>query len=246
MKIKNVNTNVNFSDVSFGKNDMIGQSLKKFNQIDSKVDIYDFENDESIANEEIKNIFENYDLSDEQLLKLSRVCIQEQGTVKGAAAEASLMANLFELRGGEYKDKTGAEGLYDFVRNSGWFYKASDYMDNGSDENKASQDVIDAVKDVLVNGKRILPKYVNEHDGTYGLECVTNDGEVIDKNNPDEYISNVSKCKQDPSMYDDPITWTYYCHPDKGSDPFGYDSEELREKYGDGHYDFDTGEYVDK
>ena len=42
MKIKNINTNVNFSDVSFGKNDMIGQSLKKLNQIDSKVDIYDF------------------------------------------------------------------------------------------------------------------------------------------------------------------------------------------------------------
>ena len=193
--------------------------------------------------------FEKYDLTDEELLKLSRLCIQEQGTAKGAAGEASLMANLFELRGGEYNGKKGAEGLYEYVRNGKWFYNAKEYMDKGSDTNKVTDKVEEAVKSVLVDGKRTLPKYVNQHDGTYGLIAVTNDGNEINKDDPSQYIPHVSKCIQnpDPDLYgEDAITWTYYCHPGEGSDPFGYSDPKKKKKYGEGHYDFDTGKYVEE
>ena len=45
-----------------------------------------------------------YNLTETQLIHLARVCKAEQGSVQGAAAEATLMANLFESR---YKNSAG-------------------------------------------------------------------------------------------------------------------------------------------
>lgn len=225
----------------------------KNKEANRNVSIEDFNLDnENILNtssaEEINTDFSTYDLSDEQVKKIARLCVQEQGTVEGAAAEASLMANLFEVNNnGKYDGQTGSEGLYDYIRNSGWFANASYYMDNGSSENKATDKVIDAVKKVLVDGKRTLPKYINQHDDVNDLEKVSNNGKLINKNNKKEYVRYVSKCKQSSDSFgDDAITWTYYCHPSKGSDPFGYDNKKLKEKYGNGHYDFKSGEYTDE
>ena len=96
-----------------------------------------------------------YSLTALQLKKITRLCDQEQGSVAGCAAEASLMANLYELVG-----KKKYKSLYDYVRNGGWFYRAPYYMDNGS----ATQKEIDAVMDVLKNGNRTEPLFVDEHD----------------------------------------------------------------------------------
>lgn len=40
--------------------------------------------------------FKRYNLTETQLKKIARLCVQEQGSVEGAKAEASLMANLLE------------------------------------------------------------------------------------------------------------------------------------------------------
>ena len=250
--LKNNNTNIEKFDVKRittldGLTKSIVGNYKNKNKSNSVLLVENYDLNEPMPI--VVDQFEKYDLTDEELLKLSRLCIQEQGSVKGAAGEASLMANLFELRGGEYNGKKGAEGLYEYVRNGGWFYNAKEYMDNGSDTNKVTDKVEEAVKSVLVDGKRTLPKYVNQHDGTYGLISVTNDGNEINKDDPSQYISHVSKCIQnsDPEFYGkDAITWTYYCHPGEGSDPFGYSDPKLRKKYGEGHYDFDTGKYVEE
>ena len=74
----------------------------KNKEANRNVSIEDFNLDnENILNtssaEEINTDFSTYDLSDEQVKKIARLCVQEQGTVEGAAAEASLMANLFEV-----------------------------------------------------------------------------------------------------------------------------------------------------
>lgn len=249
---KNNNVNLNKFDVKKittldGLAKSIADNYKNNNNSNSVLLVENYDLDEPMPI--VVDQFEKYDLSDEELLKLSRLCIQEQGTVKGAAGEASLMANLFELRGGEYDGKKGAEGLYEYVRNGKWFYNAKEYMDNGSDANKVTDEVKEAVKSVLVDGKRTLPKYVNQHDGTYGLIEVKNDDVPINKDDPSQYIPHVSRCSQnpDPEFYGkDAITWIYYCHPAEGSDPFGYSDPELREKYGEGHYDFDTGKYVEE
>ena len=70
----------------------------------------------SSSNMPTESPFTKYELTDHQLTGLAAVAFSEQGTLRGAAAEASLMANLFELQEkGSYKGATGGTGLFNFV-----------------------------------------------------------------------------------------------------------------------------------
>ena len=53
-------------------------------------------------NAEEKGIFPCFSLTDDELLQIASLCQQEQGSAKGAATEASLMANLYEIKGSSY------------------------------------------------------------------------------------------------------------------------------------------------
>ena len=169
-----------------------------------------------------------YSLTAIQLKKLARLCDQEQGSVAGCAAEASLMANLYELVG--YKKY---KSLYEYVRNGGWFYRAAHYMDNGS--YTASQ--LAAVKDVLVNGNRTVPLYVDEHDCFSDIKSATNNGKFITVTDRSAYKQNVTIIK---NRYGS--TYTFWSFPAPGSDPFGYTDNARAPK----HPQPDLGEtYVD-
>lgn len=171
--------------------------------------------------------FEKYKLSSDELLQIASLCRQEQGTAKGAAAEASLMANLYEERGSKYGS------LYSYVRNSGWFANAARFMD----ARQASSDIVKAVKSVLVDGKRTIPGYINEHDCLSDISSATNNGKPIRVSNKSAYkqhvtyIRNVNRSK-----------YYFYSFPAEGSDPFGYTSQDRRKEIGEAYYDFDTGE----
>lgn len=190
--------------------------------------------------------FTKYALTDDQLLQLASLCAREQGSAKGAAAEASLMANLFEIKGS--KHGTGATGLYNYVKNGGWFANAAKNMERRD----ASAEIVAAVRSVLVEGKRTLPGYINEHDcwncnktntcsdGSKGDICtVTNDGKSIDKTNRDEYVQYTTRIS---NVYGS--SYTFYSFPAKNSDPFGYTSEKLRESIGECYFDYDTGQPI--
>lgn len=165
--------------------------------------------------------FTKYNLSESQLSDLSRICLREQGDAKGAAAEASLMANLFELAGSSFGE--GADGLYNYVMNSGWFGIPGIHNAPSS----APSDVVDAVKAVLIQGYRTLPKYVNEHD------CI----------NPPDIINPPAR-REDFIPFQTVLhniygsTYTFYSFPTETSDPFGYTSEDNRQKYGDFCYEY--------
>ena len=157
-----------------------------------------------------KSTFTKYPLTDEQLVKIARLCQQEQGTVAGAKAEASLMANQLEISESRRKKYgTGVDGLYNWVRNGGWFSRAAHWMDNGS----VSDAVLAGVKDVLVNGNRTLPQYVDEHDCLSDITSIST-GSVKDKG---AYVQGKTVVK---NRYGS--TWTFWCFPDSTSDPFGY------------------------
>ncbi|MBQ2946905.1 MAG: C39 family peptidase [Bacilli bacterium] len=177
--------------------------------------------------------FVKYNLTDDQVLQLASLAIKEQGTVKGAAAEASLMANLFEIKGSKYG--TGADGLYNYVRNSGWFASSKKHMDARG----ASPEVVAAVRSVLVDGKRTLPGYIDEHDWINDISTATTNGKIISKNDRASYIKNNTILK---NVYG--ATYTFYSFPDTKSDPFGYTSEERRKEIGEFYYDYDTGNAV--
>lgn len=164
-----------------------------------------------------------YRLTDAQLRGLAMICQREQGTVLGAKAEASLIANRFELFGSNYG--TEGTGLYNYVASSGWFGSgASSYMANTSG---LRSDILGAVKEVLVLGKRTLDPYVDEHDcidcGSYGFDIIKiiTDGTIItdrsglkNHKNYTEYVTKIY------NRYGAIYTFTTF--PTNSSDPFGY------------------------
>ena len=153
-----------------------------------------------------------YQLSEDQVIRIARLCQQEQGTAVGAAAECSLACNLFEKSGGKYSS------VYDYMRNSGWFAHAAYHMDYG----ECTDAVLAAVKSVLA-GNRTLPSYIDEHDCFSDIQSIST-GRKYDK---DAYIKDKTVIT---NVYGS--VYTFYCFPDDNSDPFGYTSkpEEEEEK----------------
>lgn len=174
--------------------------------------------------------FKTYNLSDSELKGIARLCQQEQGSVIGASAEASLMANRFELHGAPYSS------LYSYVKNSGWFAKASYWM---SQTGSLQNSILNAVKSVLVEGRRTLPAYVDEHDCFSDISKATNDGTPISVTNRSAYVKNKTIIKNNYGS-----TYTFYCFPDSNSDPFGYTSESKRQELGEDYYGNSSGDIV--
>ena len=166
--------------------------------------------------------FIKYSLSESQLKAITALAIHEQGTAKGAAAEASLMANRFELYGSKYGN--GADGLVNYVKNSGWFAHASRNM---SDTGVVTQSAEEAVRSVLIDGKRTLPGYIDEHDCFSDISSIST-GSVNDRSAYKQFVTKIH------NKYGS--NYTFYSFPDSNSDPFGYTSEEKRKQIGDNCY----------
>ena len=189
--------------------------------------------------------FIKYQLTDQELTGLAAVAYSEQGSLEGAAAEASLMANLFELHhNGQCHGVTGGAGLYKMVgaprsdTEYFWFDRASTFIDTGhlaeyAGGGPVTPEMKAVVRSVLVDGKRTLPGYVDEHASTNLVQYITTNGANYDDTDKSKYIPHVTIVHQPSSSY------IYYTHVADSSDPFGYTSRENREKIGDFHYDFD-------
>ena len=147
-------------------------------------------------------MYKKYDLTADEIKGLANLALQEQGSIDGACAELSLMANLFEQQS---KYKT----LYEYVRKSNWFSRAPFWMDNGS----AGSTYRLYTRYVLCEGLRTLPTHINEHDCFSDIRSIST-GAVRDRS---AYQRDKTVIKND---YDS--TYIFYCFPDIGSDPFGY------------------------
>lgn len=154
--------------------------------------------------------FRRYSLTEPQLRQIARLCQQEQGTIAGAKAEASLMANQLETSPSrQQRYGTGPDGLYQWVRNGGWFARAPYWMEKDG----LDAQILEGVRDVLVNGNRTLPGYVDEHDCLSDIESIST-GLVRDTTAYKRDVTVVS------NIYG--ATWTFWGFPDAASDPFGY------------------------
>lgn len=99
--------------------------------------------------------FPRYNLSDSAIRDIATMITGEQGgeDVTACRQEASQLANLNEVTYGRRADEASIlKSLHD-----GW------YSEN-SWSRGCTQTATDAVKFVLVEGKRVLPRYVTEHD----------------------------------------------------------------------------------
>lgn len=101
-----------------------------------------------------------YDLTEEQLEEIAAICQRvASDDLSEAAAEASLLANRYELYSG-LSEGSGSD-LVSYLESDGyWGEDVASYAASYS----ASEDVVYVVKDVLMNGYRALPLYVDERD----------------------------------------------------------------------------------
>ena len=158
--------------------------------------------------------FKKYELSENKLIQIARLCVQEQGCIPGVRAEASQAANLLETNA-TYRKKYGSD-IYSFMRNSGWYYKAAYYMDNGS----ASGVAIQAVREVLCEGDRVFPQYVDEHDCISDIDYIKVNGEKVSKTDKSNYKQGLTIIKNKMGSI-----YTFWSFPAPGCDPFGYTQE---------------------
>jgi len=168
-----------------------------------------------------KGSFPKYDLNDQQIKGIANILQHEQPGLSGMLAEASLMANLTDMGG---DDKATTENL---VRKatSGWFaYGSSRFNNPGT----PSAEAIKAAKAVLLNGKRTVPRYVDEHDCFSDLSSVTTDGKSNTISDRSGYVQHKTKIN---NRYGS--SYTFWGFPNSGADPFGYTSDANRQKWGD-------------
>ena len=173
--------------------------------------------------------FPTYKLNEKQIKGLANIVAHEQGTMAGMLAEASLMANLTDIKG---DDRATVSNLI-AIATGGWFAYGEKRYNQGTTNEKS----IRAVRAVLVDGKRCIPRYINEHDCLSDIVKVTNNAKQFAK-------SDRKKYKQHTTVIHNKYggKYVFYDFPggaDTGVDPFGYTSESMREKWGEDCYTFE-------
>lgn len=179
--------------------------------------------------------FPTYNLTDEQLIRLARLCHAEQGVggEGGIKAEASLIASKYEDAVRQHgKSKAGelweTKSLDYYADWSNWWHgtkgwtaaKAGrpdlDFMGKG--EYTAQE--VEWARDVLVKGERTLPNYVMEHDNIDEITRAVTDGANTPKR-ADAFVQGKTKLFNIYNSH-----YTFFAQPSPRSDPFGYIEED--------------------
>lgn len=110
---------------------------------------------------------------------------------------------------------------HDCTLKSGWYWNQTKNMNWINTHPNVPESVIAAVKDVIVNGNRSLPDYIDEYDCLSDVAYIINNGVKI-TNKTD--LLNRSSYKKDQTIITNVYgsTYTFYCFPDDWSDAFGY------------------------
>ncbi|MBQ3473868.1 hypothetical protein IJH24_00330 [Candidatus Saccharibacteria bacterium] len=176
-----------------------------------------------------------YSLTDEEIAGFARAADNENNcNLNAIKSELSIMANLFEANGSD------SSSIVDYVKNGGWFSDGTVAAFNDTSK-EPKEEYIQAVKDVLVNGNRVIPPEIDEHD------CI-GDIEWLEVNGEKHYATNPGNCKgtglSDKSLYVSGQTkihnkygaeYTFYQwaggKDSNCGDPFGYSDKAPSESY---------------
>ncbi|MDO4647072.1 MAG: phage tail tip lysozyme [Eubacteriales bacterium] len=150
-----------------------------------------------------------YTYTDDDIVKLTRKCLSENGyTLKGVAFEMCQILNQHELNFTEFSD-TGL-GLVEMVK----YNRERWWGSTGWNESvMASGTVTEQQKEVvrrILNGTRVIPLYINEHDCWSDISSYSNGSRS-------NLIPNQTVIH---NRYGS--TWTFYAQPSSKEDPFGY------------------------
>jgi len=146
----------------------------------------------------------------------------EQGSLDGAAAELSLLLNLFERRHPGRGDASIQE-VAKWATECGWFAHAASRWEKAPDP-----EYVAVAKSVLA-GNRVLPSGIVEHDCMEDLAYIETDGVKYSPYQRDKYVSGVTVVYQAPVHehngrkfgFRHPSHWVFSTFPADKSDPFG-------------------------
>lgn len=159
-----------------------------------------------------------YSLTDAQIKGLANICYREQGSGEaGVRACATHMLNYYE----KYQTKKYSNP-YDCTIKSGW-YGTEAFNKPYLSLNNTPSSVIEYVKDVILNGNRSLPSWIDEYDCLSDVKSASNNGVSFTPTDRSKYKKDVTKVT---NVYGS--TWTFYCFPDGANgytDAFGYISK---------------------
>ena len=166
-----------------------------------------------------------YDLTEEEIRGFARAAQAENNcNLNAIKSELSVIANLYERNGANYS------GIIDYFKNGGW-WAASTVAKFDDSSVSVSEEYVNAAKDVLVNGNRILPAQVVEHDCVGDLDWIEVDGVRYNGSNAGECkgtgLSDKSLYKRGKTKIHNTYGSTYIFYQWAGGsdgcgDPFGY------------------------
>jgi putative glutamine amidotransferase len=147
----------------------------------------------------------------------------EQGSLDGAAAELSLLLNLYERRHPDAGDVSIQE-IAKWATECGWFAHASRRW-----EKTATPEYLAVARNVL-GGNRVMPSNIVEHDCMEDLAYIETNGVRYSPYQRDKYVSGVTVCYQAVVHehngrkfgFRHPTHWVFYSFPAAKSDPFGW------------------------
>ena len=144
--------------------------------------------------------FPKYSLNDSQINEIATVITGETGGTDLAAAreEASQMANLNEV---SYKKSATGDNMISTL-NGGWYAKDS-WTRGVTDTAKQ------AVNEVLVEGKRTLPRYVTEHD-MFPRDAAIEGTWSDTSQDRSKYVPHQTTIKQNPTYFRSPAEYKFY------------------------------------
>lgn len=168
--------------------------------------------------------FPKYELSESAIEDIATMITGEQGgdDVLACRQEASQLANLNEVTYG----RSNTENAILKSLHGGWY-------NSGSWSRGCTQKAIEAVRFVLVEGKRVLPRYVTEHD-MFPLDAAISghwhNGSSEDRS---QYKQHSTVIRQNPNRFSGGgSSYTFYCFfgSNGDKDVAGYYSKDY-EKY---------------
>lgn len=162
-----------------------------------------------------------YNLTDEQIQGLANVFYTEQGNNDaGVRACASHLCNRFEKW-----PRSGLNDPYNYLIYSGWWGSSQLNIGriNGS-HGVAGEALVQATSEVIREGKRTLPLFVDEYDQLADVRRATNNGAEINKNDRHAYVKDLTIVE---NIYAEGANdrWTFWGFPDGPDgvcDAFGY------------------------
>lgn len=165
-----------------------------------------------------------YNLTTTEIKNLAIICYREQGGIdSGVRACASQMCNYYENW-----QKKKYTSVYDCIIKSGWYRDEAFNLKWIKEHPSVPDKVVSSVKDVIVNGNKSLPDYVDEYDCLSDIVVLINDGvSYTDR----DYINNRKNYVKDKTIIQNRYAessfdrYTFYCFPDGVSgqcDAFGY------------------------